>query len=180
MASRIRSRLSSILCYGSLPPALLCLLYSAFEMLLYDYCDIIWSPSTAKQTRMLERIHSKFVNRLPLPYRSRFSLTLTERHRFYTAIQIFRSLHRLSPPYLHNIFQLSKDITGHVSRNINRPFVPRVFTNYGKRSFFYRGALLWNSLPFSVTGAATFNCIITEFARGSSGLSNVMRCIMDH
>ena len=68
---------------------------------------------------MLERIHSKFVNRLPLPYRSRFSLTLTERRRFYTAIQIFRSLHRLSP-YLQNIFQLSKDITGHVSRNINR------------------------------------------------------------
>ena len=120
--------------------------------------------STAKQTRMLERIHSKLVNRLPLPYRSRFSLMLTERRRFHTAIQIFRfhtaiqifrSLHRLSPPYLHNIFQLSKDITGHVSRNINRLFVPRVFTNYGKRSFFYRGALLWNSLPFSVTGAAT-------------------------
>ena len=155
MASRIRSRLSSILRYGSLPPALLCLLYSAFVMPLYDYCDIIWSPSTAKQTRMLERIHSKFVNRLPLPYHSRFSLTLTERRRFHTAIQIFRSLHRLSPPYLHNIFQLSKDITGHVSHNINRLFVPRVFTNYGKRSFFYRGALLWNSLPFSVTGAAT-------------------------
>ena len=93
MASRIRSRLSSILCYGSLPPALLCLLYSAFVMPLYDYCNIIWSPSTAKQTRMLERIHSKFVNRLPLPYRSRFSLTLTECRRFHTAIQIFRSLH---------------------------------------------------------------------------------------
>ena len=156
MASRIRSKLGSILRYGSLPPALLCFLYSAFVMPLYDYCDIIWPPSTAKQTRMLERIHSKFVNRLPLPYRSRFSLTLTECRRFHTAIQIFRSLHRLSPPYLHyNIFQLSKDITGHVSRNINRLFVPRVFTNYGKRNFFYRGALLWNSLPFSVTGAAT-------------------------
>ena len=97
-------------------------------------------------------LESKFVNRLPLPYRSRFSLTLTERRRFHTAIQIFRSLHRLSPPYLHNIFQLSKDITGHVSRNINRVFVPRVFTNYGKRSFFYRGALLWNSLPLVLLG----------------------------
>ena len=95
MASRIRSRLGSILRYGSLPPALLCLLYcSAFVMPLYDYYNIIWSPFTAKQTRMLERIHSKLVNRLPLPYRSRFSLTLTER-------------------------------------------------------------LLWNSLPFSVNGAAT-------------------------
>ena len=124
-------------------------------MLLYDYCDIIWSPSTAKQTRMLEIIHSKFVNRLPLPYHSTFSLTLTEHRRFHTAIQIFRYLHRLSPFYLHNIFQFSRDIAGHVSRNINRLFVPRVFTNYGKRNFFYRGALLWNTLPFSITGAAT-------------------------
>ena len=108
MASRIRSRLSSIFRYGSLPPALLCLLYSAFVMPLYDYCDVVWSPSTAKQTRMLERIHSKLLNRLTLPYRSRFSFTLTERRRFHTAVQIFKSLHRLSPPYLHNIFSFQR------------------------------------------------------------------------
>ena len=64
-------------------------------------------------------------------------------------------LHQISSPYLHNIFQFSKDITGHVSHNINRLFVPRVFTNYGKRSFFYRGAVLWNNLSLSVTEAAT-------------------------
>ena len=109
-------------------------------MPLYDYCDVIWSPSTAKKTCLIERIQSKFINRLPLTYCSKFSFTLTERRRFHTAVQIFKSLHRLSPPYLHDIFQFSKDITGHVSRNINRLFVPRVFTNYGKRSFFYQGA----------------------------------------
>ena len=156
MASRIRSRLSSILCYGLLSPALLCLLYSAFVMLLYDCCDVIWSPSTAKQICLIERIHSKFINRLPLTYCSKFSYTLTERRRFHTVVQIFKSLNRLSPPYLHNIFQFSKDITGHVSRNINRLFVPRVFTNYDKRNFFYRGgSFVEQCLPFSATGAAT-------------------------
>ena len=69
---------------------------------------------------LIERIHSKFINKLPLIYRSKFPFTLTERRRFHTAIQIFKSLHQISPPYLHNIFQFSKDITGHVSRNINR------------------------------------------------------------
>jgi len=137
MVSRIRSRLAAIVCYGSLPPAVLCVLYSAFVMPLYDYCDVVWSPTTAKLNSLIERVHSKFLNKLPLSYRSKFSFTLTERRRFHTALQIFKSLYQISPPYLHNIFQFSKDMTGHVSHNINRLFVPRVFTNFGKRSFFY-------------------------------------------
>ena len=122
-----------------------------------SYYKLTWSPSTAKQTCLIERIHSKFINKLPLTHRSKFPFTLTERRRFHTAVQIYKSLHQLSPPYLHNIFQFSKDITGHISRNVNRLFVPRVLTNYGKRSFFYRGAVLWNSLSLSVTGATTLS-----------------------
>ena len=106
---------------------------------------------------MIERIHSKFMHKLPSSFSSKFQFTLTERRRFHTAIQIFKSLHRISPPYLHDIFQFSKDVTGHLSRNVKRLFVPRVFTNYGKRTFFYRGTVLWNNLKSTVTGAATFS-----------------------
>ena len=74
------------------------------------------------------------------------------------AIQIFKSLRQLSPPYLHDIFKFSVDITGHhAGRHINRLFVPRVFTNYGKKSFFYRGAILWNNLSLCATGATTLS-----------------------
>ena len=52
-----------------------------------------------------------------MTFRSKFPFTLTKRRIFHTAFQIFKSLHQISPPYLHNIFQFSKDITGHVSRN---------------------------------------------------------------
>ena len=104
MVSRIRSRLALIVRYGSLPPAVLCVLYSVFMMPLFDYCDVVWSPSTAKQTCLIERIHSKFINKLPLTHRSKFPFILTERRRFHTAVQIYKSLHQLSPPYLHNIF----------------------------------------------------------------------------
>ena len=39
-----------------------------------------------------------------------------------------------SPPYLHDIFHYSKDITGYVSGNIYiyRLFVPRVNNNFAK------------------------------------------------
>ena len=138
LVSKTRSRLASIVRFGSLPPVL----YSAFVMPLFDYCDVVWSPSTAKQTRLIERIHSKFINRLPLTFRSRFPFTLIEHRKFHTAVQVFKSLHQLSPPYLHNIFQFSREITGHVGHNINRLFVPRVFTNYGKRSFLSGGCTM--------------------------------------
>ena len=72
MVSRVRSRLASIVRYGSLPPAVLCMLYSAFVMPLFDYCDVVWSPSTAKQTCLIEKIHSKFINKLPVTYHSKY------------------------------------------------------------------------------------------------------------
>ena len=108
MVSRIRSRLASIARYGSLPPAVLYVLYSAFVMPLYDYCDVVWSPTTAKFNCLIERVHSKFLNKLPPAYRSRFSFTLIERCRFHTAVQIFKSIHQISPPYLHKNFSVLK------------------------------------------------------------------------
>ena len=119
MISRVRSRLASIIGFGSLPPAVLCVLYSAFVMPLFDYCDVIWTPSTAKQTCMIERLHLKFLRKLPSSYRSRFPFTLTECRQFHAAVQIFKSLHKISPPYLHDIFQFSRNVIGHQSRNIN-------------------------------------------------------------
>ena len=85
--------------YGSLLPAVLCALYSAFVMPLFDYCDVAWFPSTTKLNCLIERIHSKFVNKLPLTHRSKFPYTLIERWRFHTAIQIFKSLRQISPQY---------------------------------------------------------------------------------
>jgi len=70
-------------------------------------------------------------------------VTLTERRRFHIAIQIYKVLHHLSPPYLHDTFHDAVDIT---SRNIHRLFVPRVQTTLAKHSFYFRGSQLWNTL----------------------------------
>ena len=139
--SRARSRVASFLHFGSLSPMILCALYYAFVLPVYDYCDVVWSPTTVKFTGMLEIVYSKFIKRLPSSCASRLSFTLTERQRYHTAIQIFRSVHNYSPSYLSNIFHYSKDVTGYCGRNVNRFFVPTVFTNFGKRSFYYHGTV---------------------------------------
>jgi len=147
MFSRVRSRLASTIQFKSLPPAVLCALYS-------DFVTIATLLGLHLQTCMFEKVHSKFVHKLPSSYHPKFRFTLIERRRFHTAVQIFKSLSRISP-YLHNIFQFSRNVTGHLSHNVNQLFVPRVFTNYGKQSFYYRRTILWSNLKSTVTGAAT-------------------------
>ena len=39
----------------TLPPTVLCL------QPLFNYCDLVWTPTAAKLTAMLERVRSKFV-----------------------------------------------------------------------------------------------------------------------
>ena len=153
VVSRVRSHVASLIRYGSLPPAVLCLLYTAFVLPLFDYCDVVWCPTTAKLTAMIEKVHSKFVKSLPPS--NRLSFTLTERRRYHTA----KSIRKSSPSYLQGIFEYSKDVTGHVGRNtgIHRIFVPRVFNNCGKRSFYYRGSVLWNNLSSAVVEAASLS-----------------------
>ena len=57
--------------------------------------------------------------------------------RYHTVVQIFKLLHQISPPYLHNIFQLSRDVTGHVSWNLNHLIVPKMFTILARAVSFY-------------------------------------------
>ena len=63
---RVRSRVASLLPsqFGSLSPVIVCALYTAFVLPLYDYCDVVWSPTTSKFTNMLESVHSKFTRKL--------------------------------------------------------------------------------------------------------------------
>ena len=106
---------------------------------------------------MLEKVHSKFTKRFSSFCAYRLSFTLTERRRYHTAIQILKSVHDYSPSYLSNVLYYSRDVTGYSGYNINRLFVPRVFTNFGKRSFFFHGTILWNGLPLRVVEAATLS-----------------------
>ena len=112
---------------------------------ILDYCDVVWTPSSVHYFRQLERLHSKFQNPSSETDPT-VCVTLAERRRFHTAIQIYKVLHHLSPPYLHDTFQYAVDVTGRAGRNVHRLFVPRVRTTLAKQSFYFRGSQLWNSL----------------------------------
>ena len=75
---------------------------------------------------------------------------LERRRSKQLAINLFKALHNLSPIRLTSIFKTTSSVHSYNLRNSKyNLFVPRPSTEAGKRSFQYRGSVLWNSLPLS-------------------------------
>ena len=71
---------------------------------------------------------------------------MIECRRFPTIVQVHKILHQLVAVYLQDMFTFSENVTGYVSRNSHRLFIPRIRTTYGQKSLFYRGTVAWNNI----------------------------------
>ena len=116
---------------------------------------LVWAPTTAKQTRRLERFHSKYTSFCTDSSISRYSLTERRQHHSERDSADYKILHKMTPVYLHHMFSYTNSITGRVGRNAHRLFVPQIYTNFGRCSLFYRGATLWNALSPALCDAAS-------------------------
>ena len=124
-----------------------------FVLPLYDYCDVVWSPTISKFTSMLERVQYKFTRKLPPSCASKLSFTLTEHQCYHTAIQVFRSVAtQLFSSIFVKCFSLLQRCNRLLWRKTNNLFVPRDFTNFGIRKVPFIAE--WNSLPSVVVEAA--------------------------
>ena len=76
------------------------------------------------------------------------------------AIETFKILHKMTPVYLHDL--VSHKTFAYSFRYDNLVDLPRVrTTKYGKSSFCYEAAAVWNSLPNELRKVEHFN----EFMR---------------
>ena len=98
---RVLSRVQCLYHLNPIPNDLLGKLYRVFVLPILDYCDIVGTPSSTIHFKQLERLRAKFSN-LRSTACSSMSITLTERRRYHTAMQVYRTLHRISPSYLHD------------------------------------------------------------------------------
>ena len=82
---------------------------------------------------------------------------------------MFKTINELTPYYnLHELFESRS--TGYNLRNSGHTlFVPKPRTNYGKRSFSYSGAVLWNELPQNVRAT----CSLSQFKRAIDNLFSI-------
>ena len=93
---------------------------------------------------------------------------LLTRRKKHKAIVMFKTINDLTPFYLHELFESRS--TGYNLRNSEHTlFVPKPRTNYGKRSFSYIGAVLWNVLPQNVRTT----CSLSQFKRAIDNLFSI-------
>ena len=81
--------------------------------------------------------------------------TLYERRQFRRAITTYKSLYKLSPPYLHNLFSFNLLSKGGNSDKLS-------LTNWFKNSLIYRSIIFWNSLDRVTRHASSISCFISH------------------
>ena len=63
-------------------------------------------------------------------------------------LMVFKSIHGLAPQYMSDLFTKISQLTSHNLRNIATGlWLPQKRSSSGMKSFSYRGAKTWNSLP---------------------------------
>ena len=82
---------------------------------------------------------------------------LIAQRQIQVALMVFKALNDLVLDYLSSMFT-ERSAPGYVLRDsTNKLNVPLPRTNYLKKSFSYRGASLWNSLPCSLRQVKSLN-----------------------
>ena len=73
---------------------------------------------------------------------------------------MFKIIDELTPLYLCELFKY-RSTRYNLRNSENTLFVPKPRTNYGKQSFSYNGAVLWNELPQNIREI----CSLSQFKR---------------
>ena len=135
------------------------MIYKALIQPYFDYCSAVWGSIGVGQSERLQKLQNRAAQLITSSLLGDLAWDSLERWRSkQLAVFLFKALHNLSPTCLNSIFRTTSSVHSHNLRNSKHNlFVPRPSTEAGKRSFRYRGSVLWNSLPSSAKTQPTLS-----------------------
>ena len=81
------------------------------------------------------------------------------------ARMMYKTLNKLGPESLSNLFTYKNEITNYKLRNVSSGLcLPQPRTNSMKKSFTYDGAKLWNSIPSEIRESKSLSCFQKKIA----------------
>ena len=120
------------------------------------YCSSVWSNTSKENVKKLQLVQN-FAARIVVGLRKYDHVTpalkelkwlnITDQLYFRDAVLVFKSLHHLTPYYLSEKFKRNSEMHSRVTRNVNDLHLPLCRLVTGQRTFSFRGAKMWNSLP---------------------------------
>jgi hypothetical protein len=133
------------------------IMYNTFILSNFNYCPIIWHFCGKVYSKKIEHIQERALwfmfNDKTSSYVSLLEkcgyTTLLLRRIKTIASDVFKSLHNLNPSFMNEMFEM-KNLTYDL-RDSNILFQPKFKKiTYGKNTFKYYGAHIWNVLPNNI------------------------------
>jgi hypothetical protein len=127
----------------------------------FDYCSSVWANFSAYHFNELQILHNRLARvLLSADIRTPVVNMMEEldwdkldcRWDYQLLILTFKCLHYIAPEYLSSNFTFVHSTHSKCTRSQtqNRLVVPIWKTSSGKRTFLYRGSVLWNKLPSEI------------------------------
>jgi hypothetical protein len=130
------------------------LLYRTFVISNFNFCPIVWHFSSITNMRQIDKIQERALRFLTGDHTSSYETLrkcigidcLYLKRIKDIAHEVYKTVNKINPEFMHDIF-IKKDTT-HDFRNGQKLIMPKFNTiQYGKMTFSYYGAHLWNMLP---------------------------------
>ena len=139
-----------------LPRETIIKLYAGIVEPHFRYCCSVWGCCGATEKRHLQKLQNRAARILtnssfdapgiPL-VRMLGWKTIEELIDHESKMMIFKSLHRLAPQYMGDLFTRNSQSNSHILRNTATDLrLPKKRSSNGQKCFSFRGAKLWNSL----------------------------------
>ena len=133
------------------------IMYNTFILSNFNYCPIIWHFCGKVYSKKIEHIQERAL-RFMFNDKTSSYVSLLEKCGYTTlllrriktiASEVFKSLHNLNPSFMNEMFEM-KNLTYDL-RDSHILFQPKFKKiTYGKNTFKYYGAHIWNVLPNNI------------------------------
>jgi hypothetical protein len=130
------------------------ILFKTFILSNFNFCPVVWNFCSKSSSKNMEKIQERALRFLLNDHTSNYN-ELLQKSGYNTlhlnrlrsiALDVFKCVNSLNPTFLNQLFTMKES-----ERNLRDPsilYVPRFNKiQYGKKSFSYYGAHLWNLLP---------------------------------
>ena len=130
-------------------------IFRSIIMSNFNYCCLVWHACGAKNTKKLDKLQERALRFVYKDRTSTYDQLLTKANLTtlhpgrlkMLATEVYKSIHKLNPPYIQDIYTPKTAITDRRLRGQNRLHIPRVnSTTYGLHPSAYLGAKIWNFL----------------------------------
>ena len=135
------------------------LVHNTLVLPLFDYCDIAWSSLLQQDQDGLQRLQHRSARIITCCTRSSEAMnqlrwsSLSRRRSYHKFKLVFLCLNSLAPSYFLAFFIRFSNIHSYSTRQSSRLLLPRLKSNFGKNTFLFSGAKIFNELPTDITKA---------------------------